>query len=94
MEEGIFPVLCGNSYFTLILQAKKRRQGLNSESEVFTGLMEVIDPSFGELYKGNPFNTIVSQYRNCSEKLPKTSVFLPYTDTVKINAFKKLILDR
>ena len=93
VEEGTSLVLCGNSYFTLILQATKWHPSSNNDPEVFTGLMEIIDPAFGKLHKGNSFNTTVSQYRNCSEKLPKKSVFLPYTDPVTMNTFKKLVLD-
>ena len=87
MAENMYPVLCGSSFFTLVLQAAKSQ---TSSKLVFTALMKIIDYSFNSVSVGRTFDIIVAQFRNCSHKLPKTSACLPYTDSVT----RELFLER
>ena len=91
MGGGTVSVLCGGTYFTLILQAIK--QGSSNETDVLAGLITVIKPDFKALSnpKGNSFGTLTSQYRSCSSRLPKTSIYLPFTDSGISSTFEERI---
>lgn len=98
MEENI-PVLCGGTFFTLLLQAKKQSvaaaERIRGESNAFTepkvllGLIKVINPDYKEPTRGDTFGTITSQFK-CCKKL-KFSGYLPFTDDAIIKDFDNRI---
>ena len=77
----MYPYLCGGTYFTLILQSRRRRAdgGKYSEPDVFAGLLKIVDPYF-EKPKGDSFGKTVSRYKNCSKRQPNISESLPFTN--------------
>lgn len=112
MEKNTCPVLCGGTYFTLILHAIKKYSGVGSDNlsgpDVLAGLIKLAKPDFRvivsehdlferllEVSKSdflasesdskdhtldwNTFEKITSQYRNCSNELPRNSIYLPFS---------------
>lgn len=75
MTNGAYPVLCGGTFFTLILEARKARSGRKeqlygkrdglSESETLTGLVKVMYPEFIEPSSGRTYTTNTSDYKLC-----------------------------
>lgn len=95
MKEHTNPVLCGGTYFTLILQAKKHDNNNDKilEGDVLKGLINIINPDYKKL-EGNTFRTLTSQYKSCSKKLPRTSLYLPFTNLTTKKLFNDNIKNR
>lgn len=93
-KEYIVPVLCGGTFFTLILQAVK--QGKNernvfgtkktafTESDVLEGLIKIASSTYTRPEDDSNFRSVVSTYKSCNTA--KTGR-LPITEQAIISAF-------
>ncbi|MCL2638442.1 MAG: hypothetical protein FWD48_08750 [Oscillospiraceae bacterium] len=79
MNEISYPVLCGGTFFTLILRALKQSDDVFSAPDVLTGLINIIQPEFKKPGE-KTFITLTSQFKSCSPKMPKISKHLPFTN--------------
>ena len=81
-----YPRLCGGTFFTLVLQARRQRMkarehysgdsdGL-SDPEVLVGLIKVINPDYIDPGKENLKST-VNNYKACKTS---NSTYLPFDD--------------
>jgi len=88
-----YPRLCGGTFFTLVLQARRQRMkarehysgdsdGL-SDPEVLVGLIKVINPDYIDPGKENLKST-VNNYKACKTS---NSTYLPFDDEQIISAF-------
>lgn len=70
-----YPVLCGGTFFTLVLEARKQRickrsqypselDGL-AQTETLAGLGRVVNPEYTEPKNKDSFSTNVSDYKSC-----------------------------
>ena len=75
MTINAHPVLCGGTFFTLVLEARKQRtckrslyagelDGL-SQPKTLAGLGRVVNPEYAELKNKDSFSTNVSDYKSC-----------------------------
>ena len=75
MTINAYPVLCGGTFFTLVLEARKQRtckrslyagelDGL-SQPKTLAGLGRVVNPEYAELKNKDSFSTNVSDYKSC-----------------------------
>lgn len=97
MENLTIPRLCGGTFFTLLLQAKKQRTSARqkvlgkkdglSNKDVFLELLRIVNPNFKEP-AGNSFSTYTSEYKACrlsaNEYLPfdKVPIIASFNDAV------------
>jgi hypothetical protein len=99
MEIKNFPVLCGGTFFTLLLAAAK--QGLNerkkwgesaafTESDVFEALIQVAIPTYKPPTDDENFKSVVSAYKSCSKS---KSGRLPIHEQANITTFNNLIMN-
>jgi len=85
-----YPRLCGGTFFTLLLQARKQRtkprqhikgerDGL-SDSEVLFGLIKVVDPDFDAITNTTEktFKGNTSDFRSCKKS---KGTYLPFNET-------------
>ena len=96
MEEHTHPILCGGTFFTLLLQAIKQRKenlaldegGSDNllEQDVLIGLVKVFEPNYVPLKKSS-MKTITSNFKNCKD----TSKHLPFIDPAYIEAYDRCI---
>lgn len=100
MENMTTPRLCGGTFFTLLLQAKKQRTSARqkalgkkdglSNKDLFLGLIRIINPNFEEP-AGNSFSTYTSEYKACrlsaNEYLPfdKVPILAVFNDAITNN---------
>lgn len=92
-----YPVLCGGTFFTLLLQARKQRRqyrtyikGKNeeySDSNMFFELLKIVKPDYIEQPKDS-FKTATSKYKNCSQS---KSAYIPLDESWVIDIFDKNI---
>lgn len=97
-KEYVMPILCGGTFFTLILQAGK--QGLNerkkwasksgalSQGTVLEALIKITTPSYTISNDAVSFKSVVSEYKSC--KISQSGQ-LPLSDQAIISAFDKRI---
>ena len=75
MTINAYPVLCGGTFFTMVLEARKQRtckrslyagelDGL-SQPKTLAGLGRVVNPEYAELKNKDAFSTNVSDYKSC-----------------------------
>ena len=75
MTINAYPVLCGGTFFTMVLEARKQRtckrslyagelDGL-SQPETLAGLGRVVNPDYVEPKNKDSFSTNVSDYKSC-----------------------------
>lgn len=75
MTNNAYPVLCGGTFFALVLEARRQRtckrsilagelDGL-SQPETLTGLGRVVYPEYAEPKNKDSFSTNVSDYKSC-----------------------------
>lgn len=88
-----YPLLCGGTFFTLVLQALRQRMkarehysgdsdGL-SDPEVLVGLVKVINPAYTDPGKENLKGT-ANNYKACKTS---NSAYLPFSDDQVISVF-------
>lgn len=97
MNKSDFPVLCGGTFFTLILEAanqgrkERKKWGAGSEfteSDVLESLFQVAMPSYkNSADKGN-FKSVVSAYKSCD---PKKRGSLPIGEQAVIATFDNCV---
>lgn len=63
-NEKIIPRLCGGTFFTLLLTARKNTR--ESQNKFFKDLIQIYDPSVGVIHIDS-FKTPVSQFKNCNQ---------------------------
>ena len=75
MESSATPVLCGGTFFTLVLQAAKqgknerKKWGTNtefSERDVFGALVKIAVPTYEKPADNENFKSVVSSYKSCN----------------------------
>lgn len=92
-----YPRLCGGTFFTLVLQARRQRMkarehysgdsdGL-SDPEVLVGLIKVINPDYIDPGKENLKST-VNNYKACKTS---NSTYLPFDDEQIISTFDTVV---
>lgn len=98
MEDKKEYVLCGGTFFTLLLRARKQRiaarrnaegesDGL-SDQDVFEGLLKVAFPNF-VAPAGSSFKTYTSNYKACRLS---SNEYLPFENSELINNFNDVII--
>lgn len=70
-----YPVLCGGTFFTLVLEARNQRTSRRSQyvgeldglsqPETLAGLGRVVYPEYSEPKNKDTFSTNVSDYKSC-----------------------------
>ena len=75
MSNIVYPVLCGGTFFTLILEARNQRTSKRSQHageldglsqpETLAGLGRVVYPEYSEPKNKDTFSTNVSDYKSC-----------------------------
>lgn len=92
-----FPVLCGGTFFTLILEAaksglkeRKRSYGPRgfTESDVFEALVQVAVPAYKKPEDAENYKSVVSAYKSCNTK--KTGQ-LPIGEQANISSFDRSV---
>lgn len=78
MTNDAYPVLCGGTFFTLILQARQERSAKRaqrrgdrdglSDPDTLSGLLKVMCPDFKALSSVYTFKTNVSEYKTCKNE--------------------------
>jgi hypothetical protein len=96
MTSIIYPILCGGTFFTLLLEARKSRSGKKeqlygsrdglSEPEMLAGLIKVMYPEFKAPSSDRTFRTNTYDYKLCRSQGSN----LPFFDT-EIRAFDKRV---
>ena len=97
MELMVSPVLCGGTFFTLLLQAAK--QGLNerkkwgkstefTERDVFGALVKVAIPTYENPSDAENFKSVVSAYKSCNTS---KSGRLPMHEQANVTTFSNRI---
>lgn len=91
--------LCGGTFLTLLLQARKQRTAARknssgerdglSDGEVFAGLLRVVQPNF-ETPAGRSFVTYTSSYKACRLS---SNEYLPFDKSSIIEKFNSALLD-
>lgn len=95
MANGEKYTLCGGTFLTLLLQARKQRTGARrnamgerdglSDSEVFAGLIKVLMPNF-DTPAGRSFVTYTSDYKACRLS---ANDYLPFENRTLIDNFNQ-----
>jgi hypothetical protein len=99
MDKSRMPVLCGGTFFTLLLQAM--RNGLNkrgslkengefSEADVFEALVNIVVGDCERSKDDTKFSPAVSKYKGC--KIANSGLF-PIHENARISAFVSKIND-
>lgn len=75
MSKIIYPVLCGGTFFTLVLESRKQRTSKRSQHrgeldglsqpEIFAALGRIVYPEYSEPKSQDTFRTNVSNYKAC-----------------------------
>lgn len=75
MPNITFPILCGGTFFTLILEARKQRTSKRSQyageldglsqPDILTGLGRIVFPEYVEPKNKDTYSTNVSDYKSC-----------------------------
>ena len=101
MADNAYPVLCGGTFFALLLQARKQRtskriQSLGksdglSETEVLAALIKIMYPNFQKPDSISTFKSNVSDYKAC--KISDGS-YLPMTLPSQTAAFDKTVKNK
>lgn len=106
MNKSDFPVLCGGTFFTLLLEAanqgrkERKKWGASSEfteSDVLKALFQVVMPSYKNSTDNGNFKSVVSAYKSCDPKkrgnLPigEQAVITSFDNCVKNSYHEKLI---
>jgi len=96
MAKNAYPVLCGGTFFTLLLDARKARSGKKTqlygkrdgltEPETLAGLVRVMYPEFKEPSGQSTFRTNTAEYKACKNNGGN----LPFFDDV-IGAFDNCV---
>jgi len=97
MDIKVIPVLCGGTFFTLLLEAAK--QGLNerkkfgesakfTERDVFEDIVQVTIPTYKKPTDGENFKSVVSAYKSCNTS---KSGRLPIHEQANITTFTNRI---
>ena len=99
MEGHDYPVLCGGTFFTLLLRARKQRTNARahfkneydhlSDHDVLAGLIKVISREY-IIPLQSSMVSITSKYKKCDYS---NSIHLPFTDQIVIQVFDKKIQD-
>ena len=95
MTKSVHPVLCGGTFFSLIVMSRKptvsRRQRIKgksdafSESDMLLGLLRIIQPDYIRP-AGDTFKTYSTNYKKCAEYTPDD---LKFDNMTVISAFSK-----
>lgn len=97
MKSSVTPVLCGGTFFTLVLQAAK--QGINerkkwgaktefSERDVFGSLIKIAVPTYEIPTDIENFKSVVSSYKSCNAS---KSGRLPMHEQANVTTFSNRI---
>jgi len=75
LEKAVYPVLCGGTFFTLLLEARQARSGKKdqlygttdglSEPDTLAGLVRVMYPEFKKPSGVSTFRTNTAEYKAC-----------------------------
>ena len=93
MTNSSYPVLCGGTFLTQILQSRKptatRRQRTQGQTDIFRepdvlfGLVQIVNPDYIRP-AGDTFRTYTTNYKKCAEATPDD---LKFDDETVISAF-------
>ncbi len=93
MNNSAYPVLCGGTFFTQILQSRKptatRRQRTQGQTDIFRepdvlfGLVQIVNPDYIRP-AGDTFRTYTTNYKKCAETTPDD---LKFENTQVTSAF-------
>lgn len=101
MEKVVNQRLCGGTFFTLLLEARKlgvgSREHYNvknvslTETDTLIGLIKIIVPEYNEnKLKPESFKVFTTNYKSCKKS---TTVNVPFGDELAIKAFDKRVRD-
>ncbi len=84
MNNSAYPVLCGGTFFTQILQSRKpttsRRQRTQGQTDIFKepdvlfGLVQIVNPDY-QRPAGDTFRTYTTNYKKCAKTTPNDLKF-------------------
>ncbi|MGJ4851733.1 hypothetical protein ACH6CV_15940 [Bacillota bacterium Meth-B3] len=87
MANNVYPVLCGGTYFTLILEARKQRTSQRSryngeqdglsQTDTLAGLGRVVYPEYIPPVNRQTFRTNANAYKSCADDGSNLSFLLP-----------------